>query len=219
MDQPRILLLSLRLESFFDTSYKPYLDRLAAKARVQRVKHAPAAIRQLTSTQQPPPTAVLVTDAAIVEPQHDDVYDALLAYIRQGGTAVLMGHFPSFVRPLELHAFFAHAGLSWQAGSYLRTTFALNREAIAGETLPAKLPARYSQKALSVAKVRPEEAWYVTDAGSTLESLVWAPEAVNCPDEAPVAAGRVGSGRLAYVGDVNVEDGTGDVVLALCGLL
>ncbi|KAK4034391.1 hypothetical protein C8A01DRAFT_39116 [Parachaetomium inaequale] len=191
MDQPRILLLSLRLESFFDTSYKPHLDRLAAKARVQHVKHATAIIRQLSST-QPPPAAVLVTDPALVEPQHDDVYDALLGY---------------------LHTFFAHAGLSWQAGSYLRTTFALNREAAVDAGLAAKLPPRYSQKALSVAKVKPEEAWYVTDRDSTLESLVWAPEAVNCPDEAPVAVGRVGSGRFAYIGDVNVEDETGDVIV------
>jgi hypothetical protein len=37
--------------------------------------------------------------------------------------------------------------------------------------------------------------------------------------QAPVALSKVGEGRLGYVGDVNAEEGSVTVVLALCGLL
>lgn len=115
-------------------------------------------------------------------------------------------------------AFFTYAGLPWAAGSYLRATFVLNPAAV-GPALAAKLPARYSQKPLSVKYVGFDQAWYQTDEESMMESLGWARRPVDCPDEAPVAVGKVGDGRLAYIKVANVEDGTGDVTLALCGLL
>lgn len=37
-------------------------------------------------------------------------------------------------------------------------------------------------------------------------------------EETPVAAGKVGSGWLAWVGDVNAEKGTTEVTLGLLGL-
>jgi hypothetical protein len=154
----------------------------------------------------------------VAKQQHTEVYEALLGYIRRGGTAILMAGFANFTPYPAMRAFFEHAGLPWRVGCYLRTTFALNREAV-GPALAAALPARYSQKAVFVKDVGSEEAWYRTDEHSVLESLVWAPEPVDCPGEAPVAVGKVEDGRLAYIGDVNVEDGTGDVILALCGLL
>ncbi|AEO64182.1 ec13d0af-0fdd-4131-8eec-aabb123d2c42 [Thermothielavioides terrestris] len=230
MEQPRVLLISLNLESWFDEMYKPHLDKLRAKARIQRAKTARTALRELSSsssssssssTEHPPPAAVLITDAALADPaagEHAAVLDAVLQYVRRGGTAVCLAHFPSFVAPPDMQPFFRRAGLPWEAGAYERTTFALNRAAV-GASLADRLPARYSMKALAVANVAPEQAWYCTDEQSVLESLVWGPEPVRRPGQAPVAVGRVGEGRLAYVGDVNVEEGTGEVILALCGLL
>ncbi|AEO58165.1 hypothetical protein MYCTH_2305342 [Thermothelomyces thermophilus ATCC 42464] len=216
MEQPRVLLLSLNLESWFDEMYKPHLDKLTARARVHRVKTATAAIRSLSGG--PAPHAVLVTDSALAKDAHGQVYDALLAYVRQGGTAVFMAHFPSFIIPGDMQGFFARAGLPWKSGSYHRTTFTLNNEAV-GAALAARLPPAYSQKALSVGNVRPGEAWYRSTEGSRIESRVFAPDSAFEPTEAPVAVGKVGNGRLGYIGDVNVEDETGDVVLAMCGLL
>lgn len=37
-------------------------------------------------------------------------------------------------------------------------------------------------------------------------------------DESPVACASVGQGKLGYLGDVNAERESGDVILAMCGL-
>jgi hypothetical protein len=216
-EQPRVLLLSIHHDAWFYESYHPHLDKLAAKARLLHARDARSAMH-LLSEAAPPPAAVLVTDSAVAGQQHTEVCDALLGYIRRGGTAILMAGFPNCTPYPAMRAFFELAGLPWSVGCYLRSTLALNREAV-GPALAAKLPARYSQKAVFVRDVGSGEAWYRTDEQSVMESLVWAAEPIDCPGEAPVAVEKVGDGRLAYIGDVNAEDGTGEVILALCGLL
>src|SRR6185312_12067524 len=52
--------------------------------------------------------------------------------------------------------FFSRAGLPWGVGSYHRTTWALNQSAV-GVANAQKLPQRYSQKAVLVNNVAPEE--------------------------------------------------------------
>ncbi|KAL2156580.1 hypothetical protein VTH82DRAFT_1325 [Thermothelomyces myriococcoides] len=214
--RPRVVLLSLDLKDWFDEMYMPHLNKLMANARVQRVKTAKSAIELLSD--ECPPQAVLVTDSALAEDDKGKVYDALLAYVRQGGTAVFMGHFPSFIRPDNMQKLFARAGLPWKAASYHRTTFALNKETV-GTALAARLPATYNQKAVSVGNVRSEEAWYRSTEDSVIESRVFSPDPAFEPTAAPVAVGKVENGRLGYIGDVNAEDEMGDVMLAMCGLL
>lgn len=216
LSQNRVLLVSLRLESFFDKRYKPLLDEIASKSRLQRVKSATTAIRLLS--EKPAPTAVLLTDQALTEPEHAAVWDAALQYIRQGGIVVAMGHLPSFTSPLDLKPFFAKAGLPWEAASYHRTTLSLNRAAV-GRSVASKLPSEYSQKALAVKNVAPGDVWYGTTAGSVVESMVFSPTSAHNPSESPSVLAKVGNGKLGYVGDVNAEEGSNLVILAMCGLL
>ncbi|KAJ5525846.1 hypothetical protein N7494_012496 [Penicillium frequentans] len=129
-----------------------------------------------------------------------------------------MGQFASFVRPDNMKSFFSKAGLSWNRGSYTRTTLLLNQAAI-GDELATKLPKSYSQKALFVNNVVSSDAWYTTDEDSVVESRVFRPTPVNTPGETPVAMARVGEGRLGYVGDVNAEEETDAVILVMCDLL
>ncbi|KAI1385459.1 uncharacterized protein F4822DRAFT_345036 [Hypoxylon trugodes] len=213
--QPTILLISLLLELWFDEMYAPLLTTLGSKASVKRVKKGPSAIRLLTET--PRPSAVLITDAAPSKEEHSDVWDAILQYVRQGGTAVIMGQFSSFVKPPSMEPFFSKAGLPWKNGPYYRTTFKINRGAT-GDNIAAHLPESYSQKALFVKDVALADSWYVTDDNSVIESHVFAPENAHTPGETPVAFASVGEGKLGYVGDVNSEVGSTRVVLAMCGL-
>ncbi|KAE8140423.1 hypothetical protein BDV38DRAFT_269025 [Aspergillus pseudotamarii] len=196
--------------------YAPLLTALRAKAEVQRAESTPSAVQLLA--QRPEPSVVRITDEALTLPKNRTVWEAVLGYVRGGGTAVVMGHFPSFVRPNSLKPFFAQAGLTWEVGSYHRTTLALN-EAAVGVATAQKLPQRYSQKAVFVKNVGPGEMWYRTDDDSVVESLVFSPMSVNKAGETAVALAEVGTGKLGYVGDVNAEDGSNAVILAMCGLL
>jgi hypothetical protein len=67
-----------------------------------------------------------------------------------------------------------------------------------------RLPASYSQKALFVKNIEQSAAWYTETESS---------------NEAAVAFTKVGLGSLGYVGDVNGEAGSDEVVMAMCGLL
>ncbi|KAI1751922.1 hypothetical protein F4782DRAFT_172809 [Xylaria castorea] len=215
MTKPRVALISLNLQPFFDEMYGSLLAELASKANVQRVKKASSAVRLMS--EQPPPSAALITDEALTDNENAHVWEAVLQYVRQGGTAVVMGHFSNFVTPPAMKQFFAKAGVQWESGSYHRTTVVLNQTAV-GHSLATTLPPRYSQKALFVNNVAHVDAWYRTDENSVVESMVFAPTSTNTVGEAPVALTHVGDGKLGYLGDVNAEKDSDAVILAMCGL-
>ncbi|KAI2620014.1 hypothetical protein GGR54DRAFT_112056 [Hypoxylon sp. NC1633] len=214
--KPLILLVSLNLKPSFDGTYEPLLTKLSSKATVQRIKKRESVIHRLS--EGPRPSAVLVTDAALTRKENSSAWEAVLQYVRQGGTSVIMGHFSSFVKPNNIKPFFGKAGLPWESASYQRTTLVLNRQAV-GASLAACLPPRYSQKALSVKNVAHADAWYGTDKDSVVESLVFAPTSAHVVGESPVVFASVGDGKLGYLGDVNAEEGSTTVVLVMCGLL
>ncbi|KAL6898553.1 ribonuclease H-like protein [Trichoderma evansii] len=212
---PRVLSISLNHRSFFDAMYDSLLTKIRASSVFQRVEDGKSAIRMLQK--DPQPYAVLITDEALTFRENAPVWDAVLKYIRQGGTAVIMGHFPCFVKPLSIKPFFAKAGLEWEQGSYQRTTLVLNPQAV-GVDLASKLLPEYSQKAVFLNNVKSLDALYVTNEDSVLESLVFQADNAHVPGESPVLLACVGKGKLGYIGDVNGEDGSEAAVIALCGL-
>ncbi|KAF9927111.1 hypothetical protein BGZ67_007669 [Mortierella alpina] len=212
----RVLAISLHNQPWFDEMYAPLLTALRSNAEFQRAENSTSAIRFLS--QRPEPSAVLITDEALTLPTNSAVWEAVLAYVRRGGTAIVMGLFPSFVEPDSIKPFFSRAGLPWSAGPCHRTTLALNPAAV-DEANARKLPQRYSQKAVFVKNVAQENIWYQTDDNSVVQSAVFAPTSANATGQTAVAMATVGSGKLGYVGDVNAEDGSNAVVLAMCGFL
>ncbi|OAQ67670.1 triacylglycerol lipase [Pochonia chlamydosporia 170] len=196
--------------------YATLLAALRSKAELQRAENSTSAITLLS--QRPEPLAVLITDEALTLGASISVWESVLAYVRGGGTAIVMGHFPSFARLNNVEPFFSRAGLPWGAGSYHRTTLALNQSAV-GVANAQKLPQKYSQKAVFVKNVAPEDMWYNTDNDSVVESLVFAPTSAKVVGVTAVALANIGEGKLGYVGDVNAEEGSNAVVLAMCGLL
>ncbi|GJC90562.1 hypothetical protein ColLi_13400 [Colletotrichum liriopes] len=155
-------------------------------------------------TTAPAPAVVLITDQGLTE-GHTDVWDAVITYVRQGGTAIAMGHFSSFVKPDNIRPFFAKAGLAWDTGEYCRTMVTLNPD-VAGSAATS-LPTQYSQKAVFLKGVQPTAILYGIDETSVDKK------------EAAICFAQVGNGKIGYVGDVNVEEGTDDAILAMCGLL
>ncbi|KAL0938128.1 triacylglycerol lipase-like protein [Colletotrichum truncatum] len=212
--RPRIVAISLKYEPFFDQTYANLFTQLLDKANVQRAKKPASALDLLH--QLPPPAAVLITDQGLTE-GHPDVWDAVITYVRQGGTAIAMGHFSSFVKPDNIRPFFTKAGLDWDRGAYHRTTVTLNPQ-VAGRAA-ASLPGRYSQKALFLKGVQPTAVMYGPDRTSVTESHVFPSERVEDLSQAAIAFAQVGNGKIGYVGDVNVEEGTDAAILVMCGLL
>lgn len=126
-----------------------------------------------------------------------------------------MGNFSSTIRPNDLDKFFRGAGLPWTHAEYLRTTVHRNGSR---ETSLTCLPSSYSQKAIFLANVSVEDAWYLPNDASRTESLVFHSEWIYSLPQTPIALTGIGRGKLGYVGDVNRENGSDVVVLAMCGL-
>lgn len=213
--KPRVLAISLANRSFFEELQGSLLTKIKASSAYQCVEDGQSAKRVLL--EDPPPNAVLITDEAVTLKEYASVWDAVLKYIRQGGTAVIMGIFSGFVNPRSLKDFFATAGLEWESSSYHRTTLKLNAQLV-GMNVASKLLPEYSQKAVFLKNAKTSEAWYVTDENSVTESSVFPGRDAHMAGESPVLLASVGQGKLGYVGDVNNEAGSEAVVMAMCGL-
>ncbi|KAK2036515.1 hypothetical protein LZ31DRAFT_432017, partial [Colletotrichum somersetense] len=116
--KPYVVAISLNYEPSLEETYAGLFSRLLEKANIQWAKKRASALNLLQ--QNPPPATVLITDPALTE-KFLDVWDAIIAYVRQGVTAIALGHFSSFVKPSNIRPFFAKAGLDWESGADHRT--------------------------------------------------------------------------------------------------
>ncbi len=195
----RILTLCFDYEELFDDIYKPLISKLTSKATMERATDASSALAILA--REPPPSVILVADAGLA--RNRTVWERVIDLLRAGTTVVLAGCFSSMVNGPEFDRFFARAGLPWKQSAYQRSTTSLRRDVV-GARLAGRLPAAYSQKSVFVKGADPSAWWYT---------------AQDAPDQAAVVFVTVGKGKLGYVGDVNGEDGSEAVVMAMCGLL
>ncbi|KAJ2970421.1 hypothetical protein NQ176_g8196 [Zarea fungicola] len=183
----RIVTIALNSEASFDEWYAPLLATVKSKTEYSKVEDTESAITVLS--RRPPPSAILIPDEGMTGRDSLAEWDAVLKYIRIGGTAIVFGGFPSFAQFDDIKAFFARAGLPWDIGSYTRATLVINK---------------------SVVNVAPEHMWYrVAD-----EEEPFMPSR----GEAAVVLGNVGDGKLGFVGDVDGEAETQKIIAAMCGL-
>jgi hypothetical protein len=210
--RPQILLVSLSFEAWHDDIYSRLIDKLHGQAQVKRAKKHDAALRFLADNQ---PRVIILTDGGIAEPRNRTVLDRVIQYARSGGIVILGFLFSSLTSGPHMDALFARFGLPWKRSGYERSTYALNRRAVQSLDSSKLLPA-YSQKASRVAPIETQHALYLATPDSVCESHVFRPTSVN-QDEAPIAWVQVGEGHLGYIGDVNAEEGSDDVVIAMCG--
>ena len=209
-EKPRVLLLSLNMLPWFDRMYEDFMHKLCEKATVHRVMEPIPAIRVLTQNFK----AVLVTDEALTTTKHALVWQAILEYVRAGGTAICMGMFSSYAR--NMGRFFEKAGLRWDQGEEHRITVFLNKGRVP-QDVQQILPASYRLQAVFLTFVSPAQAWYRPTEKYIQETQVAEAGAVSSY-EYPVAMAKIGDGNLGYVGDVGAEAGSDSVILAMCGL-
>lgn len=76
----------------------------------------------------------------------------------------------------------------------------------------------YSQKALHLKNVAPEDVIYLSSADEPI--TVFGRPSFGRKDlsQSPAVIGSLGRGKVGYTGDVNAEAETTPVVLAMCGI-
>ncbi|KAH9946733.1 hypothetical protein B0H21DRAFT_387638 [Amylocystis lapponica] len=214
--KPTVLVLSLEKEEWLAESYCQLYSALRKNATVHEVESVPAAMRHLSAA--PPPSAVLATDSAISQRTHGLLATHLAAYVRAGGRLVLGCQFSSHLITPTAPTFFQRFGLPWAAGSYHRTTFALNPAGAPQPLASAALPPTYSMKALHIKHVARAAMVYVPTDESRIESHVFAAVPVAERTESPAVCARVGAGLVGYAGDVNGEQGSLRLLVEMCGV-
>ncbi|KAJ8131936.1 hypothetical protein O1611_g1685 [Lasiodiplodia mahajangana] len=195
--EPRVLCLCLEYDGIFNGLYASLISRITAKAKMDRATTEKAALDMLTQT--PPPSVIFITDGGVTKIMK--VWERVIDCLRGGSTVVLAACFSSLVNEGQFNRCFAKIGLPWKRGEYHRTNVSL-RPGVVDDRLKTQLLPTYSQKALYVQGVARSDVWYAGER-----------------DEVAVAFTKVGNGMLGYVGDVNGEDGSEAVVLAMLGLL
>ncbi|KAL2801875.1 hypothetical protein BJX63DRAFT_416391 [Aspergillus granulosus] len=201
-ERPQILLLSLEYRDFLDESYSALFNRLLEVAHIKRAKTTSAALQAIADTTF---KAIFITDEGLANSnkQNREVLAKIKSYTENGGLTIVGLHFPAFMQMDKFKRFFEAFGLPWTNGDYQRTTFQLHPSGILPEsTETSSLPGPYSMKALHIKGAKPQEKLFVPIEGAA---------------QAGVAGARLGSGYLIYCGDVNGEDGSNQLMLALCG--
>lgn len=161
-------------------------------------------------------SVAIVFEPSVIEEKNKLLTDALIQFTKAGGTTIFAGMCSGFATPFNTKDFFGKWDLPWRCGSYLRTTFTANPRARLD--LKARIATSYSMKALHLANVATEDLLYITTDDSHTESLVFGPERVELTGEGPIVFAQYHQGRIGWVGDVNNEQSTGPVILAMSGL-
>jgi hypothetical protein len=121
--KPKLILLSLFKQPFFDEQFERVLQVLKSKAEIQEIEITEEADALLAGPTRP---IIFATDAALTEPEYSRQKDAAVAFVRNGGTIIFGGHFSGFASPPKLNAFFTAFSLPWKSGEYHRTVVHLN---------------------------------------------------------------------------------------------
>jgi hypothetical protein len=190
------------------------ISALRSKVRIIQALGARKALQYLADTNL---KGVLVADEGIIESENSEVLSSLIGWVNGGGIAAIGSLFPSFTSPTEFDRFFEKWGLPWKMGDYHRTTFVLNPSIPQLSNHSANLMTSYSMKAVHLKGVKAEDILYASTEDSRVESHVFAPSPVD-PSHVPVAYTRIGDGFLGYIGDVNAEEGSTSVILAMLRL-
>ncbi|KXS98106.1 hypothetical protein AC579_9001 [Pseudocercospora musae] len=211
--RPRVVLLQLQKESFFDDQYARLLQVLKAKAEVDTITSRSAASALFNSKYRP---VVLATDQALTESKNSTLGEEARQFVRSGGTLIFCCHFPTYSQPSDVDELFSRFDLPWECGDYHRTEHSINDYMAHVET--TGLTSHYSQKALHLQNVDRSDAVYLPSNTSHIESSVFPLSPIEDLSQTPAAFAACGRGKVGFLGDLNAEDATHNVVLAMCGL-
>jgi len=215
---PEIMLLSLSYQEFPNESITALFDKILKVAYLKRVKTVPGALQYLEVSK---PAAIIVTDEGIANKENSIVLERVKAYIESGGTVIVGLHFPHFIKRDAFNYFFQDVfGLPWCAENFHRDNCYINPSCTLPSTVEAKrMPERYFCiiKVLNISGARNHEKLFIPIQMCVTYPMVFTQEWLD-QTEAGIVGAKIGAGYLAFVGDVNVEDETSQIIMVLCGL-
>ncbi|KAJ6088788.1 hypothetical protein N7486_010049 [Penicillium sp. IBT 16267x] len=215
--RPSVLFLALGVYIQYEEMYEELINKLKEKAHsFQQVNIAGLALVDLQAGYN----VVFVNCEAMTWPFYVPVWNAVVEFVHNGGTAICLGNFSHANEHLAECAPprnpFTQAGLLWKFDERHRAIVYLNKEYIPlSERRLEALPESYNSHAVFLRNVDITEAWYrPTEIDITNLEIVEAGH-VN-PFSFSVAMTKVGRGKLGYVGEI----GTGtpvEVIMAMAG--
>lgn len=199
----------------FDDLYQDVRTMVASVSPTHEAKNA-AIAQTLLSTQSF--KAVLLIDGGIAWPKNKPLQKQLASYAKGGGTVIFSCLFSSFIRRRDMGKLWENFEQPWKSGDYHRTTFYVSQriKTVLGPQRTAGLEREYSAKALHLKDVPDNSRVYVPLEQSRIESRVFAPDTVD-NSQTPAAFHKYGEGWLAYIGDVNNEQGSQALLMAMLG--
>lgn len=215
--RPRVLVISIVYVSWIEELYTFMLDAIRSKAELHHATESLDAFIKLSS--RPPPNAVIVTDEAVTIEKYAPLRNGVLQYIREGGTAIFTCLFSCFLPRFYFNRFFQWTGLNWRWKSPRDVRMFLNKGFVP-EAIVGRLPKNFMQTAVLVDNVDPEDLWYQNLGDWLLQRTVLGNKVLYIPtNETAAALGRVGEGKIGYVSDIVLGNGSLNIVLAMCGIL
>lgn len=199
---PNVLVLSFEGFSFSSRQLYEHLSpKLLSRAAVHESLTAEDALHWIHAGW---PNIILVSDPVITKAESKPLLDALVEYTMHGCTTVCMGLFAGAVEPEDLNAFFKNFNLRWRAGKN----------------------AQHEAKLISVDTnmIRTESLFpvFFADAlflsGVAHEQLVYHAFDPSTTANAYATYGRVGLGKLGYIGDTGFGEEAERLILAMCHL-
>ena len=160
--------------------------------------------------------AIIVTDGGLSKKKNKNIQVGLSQYAKNGGIVILASLFSSFVRGSDFAEMCQNMQLPWGRGDYHRTDFALNPAfaPVFGKRTFQTLEKSYSMKALHLANVQSTAKVYVPTDDSRIQSFVFPPDTVDTA-QTPAVWQKHGQGHIAYIGDVNNENGSQALIMAM----
>ncbi|KAF2653186.1 hypothetical protein K491DRAFT_694904 [Lophiostoma macrostomum CBS 122681] len=201
---PNVLVLSFEGFSFSARQlYEQLLPKLLSRAAVHESATFQDALHYIHSGW---PSIILVTDAVIANGEKDSqrLLDAIADYTKHGCTTILMGFFAAAVGHDDLDDMFKkNFDLHWRVAAYTKHD---TRLCAPDESLirTSSLVKELYPKALYLSRVSNAQMVYSASAGSATHTYA--------------ALGRVGLGKLGYIGDVNFGEEPERLILAMCHL-
>lgn len=205
-----ILVISLARRSWFDNMFDAMLAKLRSKTLLKEVTHISSAMKCLEGSPIQKFATIIVTDHAIMEQEFAAVNKKLIEYTKSGGTVVFGLMMPNLASPPIFDRFFEDGiggsgwGLNWKFGTYSRETYNANNQSHLASKFQGKLDP-YNTKAVSLLNAKPEDRVYL-----------------NEENQSPVIFAKYGNsetkqGYVGWLGDVNAEQETATLLLAMCG--
>ena len=200
----RIVLITLEDYSWLDDMYDSFYAPIRARCDLLDVHRVNDAIADIASD----PSAVILFEPSLMRKSAQAKYQALnntlVAYVKAGGTVLFGCQCSNQVTRPDLEWYFSTVwGLPWQMGSYSRQDFTLNNAS--GIIQENTMPSTYNVNAVQL-------------KGVEVKAALYGPQVFGPRIPAAVVWQEYSQGHVAWLGDVNNEEATRNIMMMMCGL-